>query len=246
MRKIIFLMAAVWLFAAGSAFALSNQDDDEQPREFTVKGVAGGVSGTVEDKASTSDAVIKEKIIATGALEKVEGSKYTLRKVQTRLEFYLPDDVKIYLKSDGSTANLNEKCYLDIRGPKNKKAVLANAIYIYGNKKMFDEMTDKDALPAKKSFQAPLTGVVTQKNPIVGRNENGDVIQKYSFIIRGDDGIEYQVCFDDDTLWVYNTTATKAEMLPGDRMKLYFTKMLSIRYNNYPFKIIIDKSKNVF
>jgi hypothetical protein len=246
MKKIILFITAVWLCAAGNLIAVNTQEDDETPREFVVKGVAGGVSGAVEDKGNTSDAVLKEKIISTGALEKVEGDKYTLRKVQTRIEFYLQEGVKIYLKSDGGPVNLTEKSYIDIRGPKNKKAVLANAIYIYDNKKMYDEMTDKDALPAKKSFQAPLTGIVIQKNPLLGKNENGDVTQKYSFIIKGDDGVEYQVCFDEDTLWVNNTSATKSDMIAGDRMKLFFEKWLSIRYKNHPVKIIIDKSKNVF
>lgn len=247
MKKAVILLVVLFLCAAGGSTAYATaQEDDENPREFVVKGVAGGISGTVEDKGNTSEAVLKEKIIQTGALEKVEGGKYTLRKVQTRLEFYLPEEVKIYLKSDGSAANLSEKSYLDIRGPKNKRAVLANTIYIYENRKTYNEMTDKDSLPSKKSFQAPLTGIVTQKSPVLEKNENGDVIRTYSFVIKGDDGVEYQVCFDDDTLWVNNTMAAKTDIIAGDRMKLFFDKRLSIRYNNYPVKIIIDKSKNLF
>lgn len=246
MKKAIILITVLCLCAAANLIALDPQDDDETPREFVVKGVSGGVSKTVEANGNTFEAAVKEKIIQTGALEKINNNKYTLRKVQTRIEFYLPEDVKIYLKNDGSPSNLTERAYLDIRGPKNKKAVLANAIYIYENKKMYNEMTDKDALPSKKSFQAPLTGLVTQKNPLLGKNENGDVSQKYSFSIREDDGSECLVCFDDDTLWVYNTSAAKTDIIAGARMKLFFEKRLSIRYKNYPVKIIIDKSKNVF
>lgn len=242
MKKIILFAVVMSLFIAGSSFAANAVDDDETPREFTVKGVSGGVSGTVEDKGNTTDAVLKEKIIQTGALEKVENDKYTLRKVQTRLEFYLTDDVKIYVKNDGSAANLSDRLYLDIRGPKNKKAVLANTVYIYENKKMYEEMTDKDALPVKKSFQAPLTGALTKKP----ENQDGNTAEKYSFMMKSDDGTEYLVCFDEETLWVSNTAAQKSDIIAGDRMKLFFDKRLSIRYKNYPVKIIIDKSKNVF
>ena len=248
MKKImiLFLFTAVILCLGCAIYAQNSPEDDENPREFVVKGVAGGISGTVEYNGNTSEASVKEKIVQTGALEKVEGDKYTFRKVQTRIEFYLPEELKIYLKNDGGAVNLTEKAYLDIRGPKNKKAVLANTIYIYENRKMYDEMTDKDSLPSKKSFQAPLTGIVAQKGPLMDKDEKGNTIQKYFFIIKDDEGAEYQVCFDEDTLWINNTSALKTDILAGDRMKLFFDKRLSIRYKNYPVKIIIDKSKNVF
>jgi hypothetical protein len=232
MKAKIILIALISLVLTAFLQSAAPADDDENPRDFIVKGVPGGVSTTVDAGGNTYEATAKEKIVQSGALETVSGGKYTLRKIQTRIEFYLNDDTHIFLKNDGGVENISEKSYVDIRGPKNKKAVLANAVYVYKNKKMYDEMTDKDALPSKKSFQAPLTGYVTQVSPLL--------------IIKGDDGAEYQVCFDDDTIWSNNTAASKEELLPGNRMKVIFDKRLSIRYKNYPVKIIVDKSKNVF
>ncbi|MGD0566274.1 MAG: hypothetical protein ABSA34_02960, partial [Candidatus Goldiibacteriota bacterium] len=122
--------------------------------------------------------------------------------------------------------------FVEVRGPKNKKAVIANAVYIYENRKVYEEMTDRDQTAAKKSFQAPLLGSLKAKDPCL--------------VITGDDGRDYTVLPDDDTIWVNNRIAAKTDMLAGDRLKLYFEKRLSIRYNNYPVKIIIDKSKSAF
>jgi hypothetical protein len=35
-------------------------------------------------------------------------------------------------------------------------------------------------------------------------------------------------------------------MIAGDRLKLFFDKRLSIRYNNYPVKVVVDRSKAIF
>jgi hypothetical protein len=211
---------------------LASSDDGETPQEFNVKGVAGGVSATVSDESAGQGAAVRGKIIQTGALEKIERDKYTLRKVQTRIEFYPADNTKFFLKTDGSAENLNDRVFLEVRGPKNKKAVLANAVYIYENRKVYEEMTDREAQPQKKSFQAPLLGTLKSRDPFM--------------VVTDEDGKDFILCPDDDTIWVVNKPATRADMLAGDRLKLYFDKRLSIRYNNYPVKVIIDKSKSTF
>ena len=215
-----------------TAAAATATDDGETPQEFNVKGIAGGTGAAVVDETRETNGAVKEKIIQAGALEKVDRDKYTLRKVQTRIEFYLQDSTKFFLKTDGSPADLNDRVFIEVRGAKNKKAALANAVYIYENRKVYEEMTDKDLTAPKKTFQAPLLGSLKAKEPYL--------------VITGDDGKDYTVLPDEDTIWVDNRMAAKTEMLAGDRLKLYFEKRLSIRYNNYPVKIIIDKSKASF
>jgi hypothetical protein len=171
-------------------------------------------------------------MIQTGALEKIEGRKYILRKVQAHIEFYAADSTKFFLKSDSSAADLNDKVFVEVRGPKNKKAILANAVYIYESRNQYNDIMDRDFAVPKNSFQAPLLGTIKQ-------------MQQY-IILTAQDGADYLVCVDEDTIWVNNKTITKADMIAGDRLKLFFDKRLSIRYNNYPVKVVVDRSKAIF
>jgi len=236
MGKHILIMVMLSLLMA-PAFAMALQEDDENPREFKEKGVSGNVTGQAQaDDARSGGAVKKEKIIQVGALEKIEGDRYILRKVQTRLDFYMDDNTRIFMKTDGTAADITEKSFVDIRGPRNKKAVLANTVYIYPDKKTYDEMVDKDSVPAsssagKKTFSGPLTGIVKQKEPLM---------------ITADDNKEYEVCFDEDTLWINDKPALKADMILGDRMKTYYDKRLTLRYKSVAVKVVIDKSKAGF
>lgn len=246
MKKIFILFVFVYLLTYGNIFAANTQDDDETPREFVVKGIAGGVSGAVESKDNIIGGSEKQKIIQTGLLEKVSGDKYLLRKAQSEVEFYLNEKIKIFIKNDGSISDLTDKSYIDIRGPKNKKASLANTIYIYQNKKMFDEMTDNESSISKNSFQAPLAGTLIKNTVMISSADNITGTTQITFTIRTEEGLDYQIIFDEDTIWVNNTEATRKDLTVGDRLKLFFDKRLSIRYNNFPVKIIIDKTKKNF
>ncbi len=231
MKKFM-LTAAACLFMFGAAYG-APAEDDETPRVFNVKADAAAVTGSASGADTASEAPAKkEKIIQAGALEKIEGDRYILRKIQTRLDFYVTDATKFFTKSDGSINDLNDRCYVDLRGPRNKKAILANTIYIYPDKKTYDDMVDKEtsaaAASGKKTFSAPLTGVVKQKEPL---------------IIVTDDRTEYLVCPDEDTVWQNNKPADKSEMIAGDRIKTYFDKRLSVRYKSEAVKVVIDKSK---
>ncbi|MEI7541665.1 MAG: hypothetical protein WCJ94_00215 [bacterium] len=243
MKKVFVLFVFICLLTCGNIFAANAQDDDETPREFVVKGIAGGVSGAVETKDNIIGESVKQKIIQTGFLEKVSGDKCLLRKAQSKVEFYLSDKINIFNKNDGSLSDLTDRSYIDIRGPKNKKAALANTIYIYQNKKMFDEMTDSETSISKNSFQSPLAGTIIRNNVMVSNSDNVSGTAQIAFTVRTDDGLDYQILFDEDTIWVNNTVVTRRDLTVGDRLKLFFDKRLSIRYNNYPIKIIIDKTK---
>jgi hypothetical protein len=175
----------------------------------------------------------KKKIyIQVGAIEKSDNSKYLMRKIDTRYEFYLNDSARIFLRSEAAIQDIQDKAYIIVKGPKNKKVVLANAIYMYANRSDYDDSIDKkddneDA--AQKVFSVPLQGFVKQKDPLV---------------MTLSDGRDYTVSYDDDTYLVMTKKCDKSELKPGERVKLYFDKLYSIRYDNYPIKIVIDRVKS--
>lgn len=175
----------------------------------------------------------KKKIyIQVGAIEKSDNSKYLMRKIDTRYEFYLNDSARIFLRSEAAIQDIQDKAYIIVKGPKNKKVVLANAIYMYANRSDYDDSIDKkddneDA--AQKVFSFPLQGFVKQKDPLV---------------MTLSDGRDYTVSYDDDTYLVMTKKCDKSELKPGERVKLYFDKLYSIRYDNYPIKIVIDRVKS--
>jgi hypothetical protein len=176
----------------------------------------------------------KKTFMQVGAVEKVENDKYVMRKTETRYEFYIDENAGIYLRSEASFDSLQEKCYVVIKGPKNKKTVLANAVYIYRNKAEYEGLNDKKedlAEGQSKVFSTLLEGTLKQKDP---------------FIITLADGREYAVSYDEDAYWIKTEKSDKSEIKAGERIKLYFDKLYSIRYKNYPYRIIIDRVKAGF
>jgi predicted nucleotide-binding protein len=216
------------LAAFPAASYAAQQEDDENPREFNVKESGDNAAPPAEsagDQIAASPK--KEKIVQVGSLEKIEGKKYILKKTQSDLEFYIDDSAKIYIKADGSAADLNDRCFIEIKGPHNKKAVLANTIYIYPDRKIYEEISD-NAGADKKIFSAAVKGTIKSKDPLV---------------IISDDDKEYSVCPDDDTFWIKSRQSVKQDLMPGDRLKVYFDKKLSVRYKSEAVKVVIDKSK---
>jgi hypothetical protein len=184
---------------------------------------------------AAASAVLKKKtFMQVGAVEKAEGDKYVMRKTETRYEFYLDEKTKIFLRTESSADALMDKNYLVIKGPKNRKVVLANSVYIYDSKEAYENSSDKkeDNPEAwKKVFSAVLEGTIKQKNPL---------------IIRLSDGSEYAVSYDEDTYWILTKPADKSEIKAGERIRLFFDKLYSIRYKNYPVKVIVDRVKSGF
>jgi hypothetical protein len=220
MRNMIFASAVI-IFLTAALMA-------EPVAATSVSAVSGQ-----EDPAAPASA--KKKIfMQVGAVEKVEGDKYVMRKTETRFEFFLDENVKIFLRAESSFEGVNEKNYIVIKGPKNKKVVLANSVYVYNSREEYEDSADKkeeSTDSVKKVFSTVLEGTVTQKSPL---------------IIRLADGTDYTVSYDEDTYWIITAKTDKNELKAGERIKLYFDKLYSIRYKNYPVKIIVDRVKAGF
>ncbi|MCE5300849.1 MAG: hypothetical protein LLG37_08280 [Spirochaetia bacterium] len=228
MKSIFLTAVAVLFFMIPFIYA----DDEESAREFNVSDTGAAEKNVTEAAGEDADenAKLPQNIISVGVLEKIDGDKYILRKVQTSIEFRLNNDTKFFMKTEGRPAELSEQKIVSVRGPRNKKTILANSIYVFDSREQYEQMTGTEEFQGseKKQFSAPLVGTIKRADPMV---------------ITLEDGREIQVSWDEDTYWVVNKTVTKNELSPGDRIKLYFDRRISIRHKNYPVRIIIDKSK---
>jgi hypothetical protein len=218
-----FIIGAILVVVTGAAA-------QNEPAQASSK--TPGADDMGQESALPAAAGKKKIYIQVGAIEKSDNSKYLMRKIDTRYEFYLNDSARIFLRSEAAIQDIQDKAYIIVKGPKNKKVVLANAIYMYANRSDYDDSIDKkddneDA--AQKVFSVPLQGFVKQKDPLV---------------MTLSDGRDYTVSYDDDTYLVMTKKCDKSELKPGERVKLYFDKLYSIRYDNYPVKIVIDRVKS--
>jgi hypothetical protein len=186
----------------------------------------------ITEQSNTTNIQTKKKLyIQTGALESFNANKYILRKISSKIEFFINDSTVILLKSPGSYSDLKEKCYIVVKGPHNKKTILANSVYIYNNKEEYALFSDENKTsdtPIKFSFL--LEGYVKQLEPL---------------IINTADMKDYIVSYDEDTNFIINKIGNKDNIKIGDSLTLFFDKIISIRYDNYPIKIIINKMRSV-
>lgn len=218
-RITVFVLCA--LFAAAVCAAAQNE-----PVKSSAKTAAEDEGGQ-QPAAEESKAYIK-----VGAIEKIGGSKYIMRKIDARYEFFLNGSAKLFLREEGTSDDMREKEYIVVKGPSNKKVILAKAIYIFTDRSDYDGFTDKNDVNTDAS-QAAASGTL-----------QGSVRQKDPLIMMLSDGKEYTVSYDDDTYIVMTKQCDRSELKPGDRVKLYFDKLYSIRYDNYPVKVIIDRVKS--
>ncbi len=188
------------------------------------------VSAESNDAVAAGQEGRKKVFIQVGAIEKVESDKYTMRKLESRIEFYITEGTPIFLRTESSTEQAIENSYLVIKGPKNKKAALANTVYIYKDKQEYLEYEgQKEKDGEEKVFSAGLEGKVKRTDPYL--------------VIETASGEQFIICYDQDTYWVLTSKTNASELKPGERIKLFFDKLYSIRYKNYPIKIIIDRIK---
>lgn len=181
-----------------------------------------------QQMGNTINVRTKRKLyLQTGAIESYDGNKYILRKISSKIEFFINESVLILLKMQGSFSDIKEKNYIVVKGPHNKNTILANSVYIYKNKDEYDLFSDE-----KKTTEAPtrysfmLEGYVKQTEP---------------FLTITVDGKNYIVSYDEDTKFIINKTTDRNDIKIGDSVTLFFDKLISIRYDNYPSKIIISK-----
>lgn len=183
-----------------------------------------------QQMGNTINVLVKKKLyLQTGAIESYEGNKYILRKISSKIEFFINDSTLILLKNIGSFSDVKEKNYIVVKGPHNKNTILANSIYIFKNKDEYDLFSDEKKItdtPVKYSFM--LEGYVKQTEP---------------FLKIMLDNREYIVSYDEDTNFITNKIADKNDIKTGDSVTLFFDKLISIRYDNFPVKLIINKNR---
>ena len=219
MKKVI-IAAIISVFLAAASAAAEGQPEGSAKTEALQEG-------------SAVTAPAKKKVfMQVGAIEKVEADKYTMRKTETRFEFYTDDNTRIFLRSECGPESVAEKYYLVIKGPKNKKTILANSVYVFGSRDEYEAFQDKKEDNPDKAFSSMIEGTVKQKDPLIITPSEGTG--------------EYAVSFDDETYWILTKKSDKSELKPGERVKLFFDKLYSIRYKNYPIKIVVDRVKAGF
>ncbi|MCX8093559.1 MAG: hypothetical protein N3E50_05265 [Candidatus Goldbacteria bacterium] len=182
----------------------------------------------IKQGGNTINIQAKKKLyLQTGAIESFEGNKYVLRKISSKIEFFINDATLILLKKPGVFSDIKEKNYLVIKGPHNKNTILANSVYIYKDKEEYNLfLDDSKTLEVQTKYSFQLEGFVKQTEP---------------FLIIMVDGKEYIVSYDEDTNFITNKIGKKDDIKIGDSATLYFDKIISIRYDNYPVKMIISK-----
>jgi len=194
----------------------------------------------------------KELFLQVGALEKKDGDKYLLRKRSSHLEFYIDDETSFFLKRSGSPDDIEPGRFIIVKGPKNSKTVLANAVYVYESKEDYEEFIytgkkeEGGGDKPKRRFSVSIKGIVADPGEMFDKiDENMKPVLMEAEGRVDDEGNpeKYFVSFDENTYWVFNKRSEKNEIKIGGRLKLYFDERISIRYKSYPVKIIIDRAK---
>jgi len=171
----------------------------------------------------------KKLYIQNGAIESCNGNKFILRKVSSKIEFFINDATLILLKMAGTFTDIKENNYLVVKGPHNKNTILANSVYIYNNKDECDLFSDeKKSSETSAKYSFVLEGYVKKTEP---------------FLTITSGSRDYIVSCDEDTKFIINKITSKDDIKTGDSVTLFFDKIISIRYDNYPVKIIINKIK---
>jgi len=171
--------------------------------------------------ASGNTIVQRNYYLRIGTIESIKNDKYLLRQKSTEIEFYINNETKIFLTKKGDLNDINQGNYVLIRGPHNKKIVLANSVSVYKDKKLFNDFNEKSDYLIK--------GTITQKDPMI--------------ISIDGEGKDLRVEYDEDTYWTINKQVDINEIKIADRVSLYFDKVVTIRYKNYPVKITINRDE---
>ncbi|MEI7639942.1 MAG: hypothetical protein WCJ46_00320 [bacterium] len=213
MKKNILLL----LFLVAAASMLAAQDIIENPTPEEAADMGNSLTAVV---------VLGKNYVRAGVLETIKNELYILKQKNTKIEFSVSDATKIYMTEKVVFNKVGLGNYLLIRGPKNRNVVLSNSINIYTDKKAYVGNAGADEGQAKEDALL-VKGVVTQVDPM---------------IITTDDNMPYRVEHDEDSYWVLNKDVAKADLRIGDRLVIYFEKMVSIRYVNSPVKILIKRA----
>jgi hypothetical protein len=202
----------------------------------------------------------KKMFLQVGAVEKIQGTKFLLRKKADTLEFYINDSAKIFYHGQADLNYLKEGQFVAVKGARNSNTMIASSVSIYNEMDVYRSTKDDESDDKSGSVSGSLLGTVIKresdcdefdkmygKPKVDGQPDasapHGDSSYNKPFFVRTNDNRIFMVCSDADTYFVTNEKKTKEDIKIGDRVKLYFDKIISIRYDNYPVKIVIDHSK---
>jgi len=217
-------------------FAVENEEGIDTPQESIVIDKSTTVSSEKTSVIDEATQIKKRFFLQIGALENKSGDKFLLRKKNSALEFFIDDNTEIYLKEKAEFKTLEKGNYVVIKGPKNNNAILANSIYIYKDKKLYEDFNKISEINDKTKIQEA-EGIVED----LGDNF-GNIDEKLRpGIIDLDNHSKMLFSFDDTTYWVSVKKVNKSDLNLGDRIILYFDKRVSLRIKNIPFKIVINR-----
>jgi len=221
----------------------------------------------------TPEETAVKTFMQVGALEKKDGDKYILRKKSGALEFYLDENTIMYSTENAAPADLKEGQLVLVKGARNANAMLASTVQIYNSWDIYSSTKSDQADEGQNLLSGFLKGTVVrsksetdeyeylQNKYLTQQMHNDAALQREAaeqgkssveeskadyirpFYIKTADKKVYMVLCDGSTRFTLTDKKTQDDMKPGDRLKLYFNKRITIRYKSYPVKIVIEKAK---
>jgi hypothetical protein len=240
---LVSVLTAGCVYAAKAGEANDEESMQSDNEVINVQGESG--ASAKDDAAGNTLAPAGKKIFAkSGALEKKDGDKYILMRKSGSLEFYINGDTKIYLKEQGGPSQAARNNFIAVKGPRNKNAILANTVYVFKDKALYEgyiEKTFKDMEEVKR-FDSYVRGTVYETGSAFGSVDE----KMRPLLVTLEDGTRVMLCYDEDTYWAAITRAGESDIALGERLMLYFNNLINIRYKNYPIRIIINRTKAGF
>lgn len=237
MKKMIKIFLISNILLCGYNILYSQEKEDVQREEIIIE----KKSQTIDVQKDVEEEVVgtsrQRVFLQVGAIESKNGNKFILRKKNSKLEFFIDENItSIFLKENADPQKIEKDNFLIIRGPNNKKASLANAVYIYKSKELYDEYIKK-IIDEKSVKIQEISGIVL---------DSGDLFDKLDenlkpMIIGMDNNQKTLFFYDDSTYFVMIRKINYQDINTGDRAILYFDQRVSLRVKNIPFKIVISR-----
>ena len=233
---------------------------------------AGLYADTTSAQTMPEEPAVKT-FMQVGALEKKSGDKSILRKKSGELEFYLDENTLMYSTENAAPADLKEGQLVLVKGARNANAMLASTVQIYNGWDIYSSTKDNETDAGQNLLSGFLKGTIVrpkseadeyeylQNKYLTQEMQNDRALEQEAaaqgntltaepkidyirpFYIKTADKKVYMVMCDASTHFTLTDKKTKEDMKPGDRLKLYFNKRITIRYKSYPIKIVIEKAK---
>ncbi len=236
MKRILKIFLVINLIFFCNIFIYSQEKEDLQAEEIIIE----KKNKTINQEEEKEEEIVspqKRIFLQIGAIESKNGNKFMLRKKSSKLEFFIEDNTtSVFLKEVAGPQNIEQDNFLIIKGPNNKKAVLANAVYIYKNKDLYDEYIKKID-EEKNSKDKEISGIIL--NP-EDKFEKIDENLK-PILLNLPDNEKILFFYDENTYWVNIKKINYSDINAGDRVILYFDQRISLRVKNIPFKIIVNR-----